>query len=616
MTNPRRNVAVTVILLGTFLTVTGCAARRPAPSDLPTEPYAGATSAFPRTPGPEADLGAEGEDVSFLTDLQAPPRPAAIPIESNERVEHFVRLFTGPQRAWIQRALERSGRYRDRIWEIFREEGLPEELVYLALIESGYNPHAYSRSGAVGIWQFMEATGRRYGLVINWWVDERRDPEKSTRAAARYLKDLYTLFEDWNLAAAAYNAGEGKLKRGLEQYGTNCYWSLSQKRYLKRETREYVPRFLAVLTIARDPPRYGFNDLQYERPLPYETVAIHDPMDLAVVAKACGADLELLKKLNPQLHRGCTPPDYGGPCEIQIPRGSRERFTVFCAGLRPDERLTFARHRIRKGETLSHLARRYGVSVESITSMNRVTTRHRIREGQEIIVPLPARYMALNGPGKMAPPFVASRGGEKVCRVRQGDTLWGIARRHGVSVDALRSWNRLANSSTIHPGQKLAIRKPGQAAPRSVPVVAQAAPAAPGAFPDRDRGKKLVYRVQKGDTLWGIANQYGVSSVAVAHWNGLTSSANIHPGQTLDIWREEGLPAASAIPEHTVQEGDTLWQIARRYGISLADLCRWNNLDTRQPIQPGLRLHIAPRSPLQEEEGDLLANQCAAEGDS
>jgi len=558
----------------------------------------------------------EAEDVSFLTDLEYPSEPGAIPIERNARVEHFVRLFSGPQKAWVQRALERSGRYRDRIWEIFREEGIPEDLVYLALIESGYNPHAYSRSGAVGIWQFMPATGRRYGLVIDWWVDERRDLEKSTRAAARYLKDLYALFEDWHLAAAAYNAGEGRLQRGLERYRTGCYWDLSQKNYLARETREYVPRFLAVLTIAQNPQRYGFEELNYEAPLRYDTVAIRHPMDLAVVAQACGADLELLRKLNPQLRRGCTPPDYRGPYEIQIPRGSRERFTAYCEGLRPEERLTFVRHRIRSGETLSHLARRYGVPVEAIATMNSMKSRHWVREGQDIIVPLPARFAALSGPGTAAPPPVAAGTGDIEYRVRQGDTLWDIAGRHGVSVHALRTWNRLPTSAVIHPGQRLVIRRPGGASPQAAGVT-PAVPAVP------ENATKVVYQVRKGDTLWDIANRHGVSHASVVHWNGLADSAHIHPGQPLEIWQTDPSPhaadttsdgvksgAGSSPLVHTVRKGDTLWDIARRYGISLADLCRWNNIDTRQPIQPGLRLYIAPKIHLPQDQEDLVVSQC------
>jgi len=558
----------------------------------------------------------EAEDVSFLTEL--------IPIENNERVDHFVCRFTGPQKKWIRKSLERSGRYRDRMREIFREEGLPEELVYLALIESGYNPHAYSRSGAVGIWQFMKATGRRYGLVIDWWVDERRDLEKSTRAAALYLKDLYALFEDWHLAAAAYNAGEGKLKRGLDRYRTDNFWKLSKKRYLKKETRNYVPRFLAVLTIARDPRRYGFSELEYETPLLYETVAIRHPMDLAVAAQGCGVGLNHMKKLNPQLHRGCTPPHYRGDYEIKIPRGSRERFVAHCSGLGPEERLTFVRHRIRSGETLSHIANRYGVSIRSITEMNRMKSRHRIREGKSIIVPVPARYADQNGLSKKKWTSAASGSGDKKYRVRKGDSLWSISIRHGVSVDALRRWNRLGTSAKIHPGQRLVVRKPETASTRTR-IDAPRSVAAARVSPGPGKGTKVIYRVRKGDSLWKIANRHDVSLASVVRWNGLSASSNIHPGQNLVLWREVRSRETTAVPgaggnsapatermepsRHTVRQGDTLWEIARKYDISLSDLCLWNNLDTRRPIRPGLRLDIAPQSRLLLENEDLLAEK-------
>lgn len=623
------NVTAIWLLLGVFLVVAGCTAHLPptgTPARISVPDAYTDTKADPEQEGMalrDVRHGTdEAEDVSFLTDLEDPLGLGAVPGDSNGRVEHFVRLFTGPQKAWVQRALERSGRYRDRIWEIFREEGIPEELVYLALIESGYNPHAYSRSGAVGIWQFMPATGRRYGLVIDWWVDERRDLEKSTRAAARYLKDLYALFEDWHLAAAAYNAGEGRLLRGLERYRTGCYWDLSEKTYLAQETREYVPRFLAVLTIARDPERHGFHDLKYEEPLSYETVAIQQPMDLAVVARACGADPELLKKLNPQLRRGFTPSQYHGPYEIQIPRGSRERFTAFSAGLRPEERLTFIRHTARRGETLSHISRRYGVPVDAIVSMNGMRSQHLIREGQDIVVPLPVRFAAPRGPGEPRPATVPARSGDIEYRVRQGDTLWGIALRHGVSVNTLRGWNRLSDSAVIHPGQRLAIRQ----ATGNVPQAATAAQAgtSPALLGVPQNAAKVVYRVRQGDTLWGIANRHGVTPASLARWNSLATSENIHPGQALEIWQPDRTTGSTATSDtgteyrpppdptvHTVRAGDTLWDIARRYGVSLSDLARWNGIDVGQTIRPGMRIYLGPRSDQPARE-DLLASQCAS----
>jgi membrane-bound lytic murein transglycosylase D len=477
----------------------------------------------------------EAEDVTFLTELeqsalQEEDAPV-LPVETNERVESFIELFQGSQKEWMERALYRAGRYSERMKEILREEGLPGELVYLALIESGFNPHAYSRARAMGIWQFSPGTARRYGLVINWWIDERRDLEKSTRAAAQYLKNLYALFDDWYIAAAAYNAGEGKLQRAIRKYDSTCFWDLSRYRYLQRETKNYVPRFLAALTIAREPEQYGFADVHPDAPLLYETATVPDATDLAVIAKGCGKSLSLLNQLNPQLIRGCTPPDYPD-YEVKIPLGTKEAFLAYYSQLDPEERITFRRHRIKKDETLSHIALKYGVSVNSIVAMNRLKSRNSIREGRSLIIPLPARY-------------------------------------------------------------RIAEHRPR--APWSVKL------------PDlSDQGyRKVVHVVEKGDSLWLIGSRYGVSLSSLRRWNCTNGTARIRPGQKIVVWVKD--PEAEPLPEmaeiqpagapaqeiwYTVQPGDSLWEIARRFGVTVSDLSRWNQIDTHRPIRPGLRLRI------------------------
>jgi len=415
--------------------------------------------------------------------------------------------------------------------QILREEGLPEDLVYLALIESGFNPYAYSSAKAMGIWQFIPATGRRYGLVINWWIDERRDLDKSPRAAAHYLKNLYGLFDDWYLAAAAYNAGEGKLKRAIRKYDSTCFWDLSKYRYLRRETKNYVPKFLAALTVAKDPGRYGFADVQYDAPLLYETATVPDATDLAVIAKGCGKSLSLLNKLNPQLLRGCTPPDYPN-YEVKVPLGTKELFLAYYSQLDPAKRLTFRRHRIRKNETLSHIAQQYGISVNSIMAMNRLSSRHSIREGKSLIIPLPASYKVATQKSRARKPVklpdLSDRGYRKVVHVVEpGDSLWLISHRYGVSVSSLRKWNRKHSSSRIRPGQKIVVWLKGPT-PQNPPKVAKAPP-----------GK----------------------------------------GQGGEIW-------------YTVKSGDSLWEIAREFDVTVAQLSRWNQIDIRRPIRPGLRLRI------------------------
>jgi membrane-bound lytic murein transglycosylase D len=477
----------------------------------------------------------EAEDVTFLTELEQSGLPqdnsSALPVVSNERVEAFIELFEGPKKQWLERALRRSGRYSQKMKQILREEGLPEDLVYLALIESGFNPYAYSRAKAMGIWQFIPGTARRYGLVINWWIDERRDLEKSARAAAHYLKNLYGLFDDWYLAAAAYNAGEGKLQRAIRKYDSTCFWDLSKYRYLRRETKNYVPKFLAALTVAKDPGRYGFADVQYDTPLLYETVTVPDATDLAVIAKGCGKSLAMLNRLNPQLLRGCTPPDYPD-YEVKVPLGTKESFLAYYSQLDPAKRLTFRRHRIRKNETLSHIAQQYGISVNSIMGMNRLSSRHSIREGKSLIIPLPASYKVATQKSRARKPVnlpdLSGRGYRKVVHVVEpGDSLWLISHRYGVSVSSLRKWNRKRSSSRIRPGQKIVVWLKGPT-PQNPPKIAKAPP-----------GK----------------------------------------GQGEEIW-------------YTVKPGDSLWEIAREFDVTVAQLSRWNQIDIRRPIRPGLRLRI------------------------
>ncbi len=252
---------------------------------------------------------------------------------------------------------------------LLKENGLPEDLVYLSLIESGFNPYAYSRSKASGPWQFIYLTGKKYGLKVNWWVDERRDPEKSTIAAAKYLKDLYDMFECWYLAAAGYNAGENKIASAMKRYRTEDFWELTKYRYLKKETKDYVPQMIAAALIAKDPEKYGFTNIEYEEPLRYDKVKVPGLTPLSLISQACEVSLDEIKDLNPELRRGVTPPgetEY----EIKIPSGAKERFLRNFETLQPLRKFQFKTHMVKKGETLPKIARLYRVEVEPILEPN------------------------------------------------------------------------------------------------------------------------------------------------------------------------------------------------------------------------------------------------------
>ncbi len=324
----------------------------------------------------------------FPKDRQKQGQEFDIPIVINAKVEQFIQHFQTKARKVFTLWLARSEKYIPSMKKLLKENGLPEDLVYLALIESGFNPYAYSRSKASGPWQFIYLTGRRYGLRSNWWIDERRDPEKSTIAAAKYLKDLYDMFECWYLAAAGYNAGEKKIATAMKRYGTEDFWELTKYRYLKRETKDYVPQMIAAALIAKDPEKYGFVGIEYQEPLRYEKVKVPEVTDLRLIAQACEVTVDEIKNLNPELSRWCTPPNFPD-YEIKIPFGKKEPFLRNFEALYPGERFQFKTHIVKKGDTLSKIAKLYRVGLEPILEINRLNKKSRLSTGMNLLIPLP-----------------------------------------------------------------------------------------------------------------------------------------------------------------------------------------------------------------------------------
>ncbi len=310
-----------------------------------------------------------------------------IPIVINEKVEQFIQYFQTTLRDKFISWLGRSEIYIPSMKNLLKGHGLPEDLVYMALIESGFNPYAYSRSKASGLWQFIYLTGKRYGLRINWWVDERRDPEKSTVAAAKYLKDLYEMFASWYLAAAGYNAGEYKIINAIKRYRTEDFWMLTKHRYLKRETKDYVPQMIAAALIAKDPEKYGFTDVEYREPLRYQTVKVPELTDLSLIADACETSLEEIKNLNPELRRRVTPPNET-EYEIKIPFGKKDLFLENFEALQPLEKFQFKTHLVKKGETLKGIAKLYRVDLEPLLEINHLNKTSRISKGMALFIPI------------------------------------------------------------------------------------------------------------------------------------------------------------------------------------------------------------------------------------
>jgi hypothetical protein len=309
----------------------------------------------------------------------------AFPSLLNDKVQEFISFFQGRAESFFTRSLARSQAYEEMMKRIFREKNLPEELFYLALIESGYNPTALSRAKASGIWQFIGQTAKRFGLRVDKWVDERRDPEKSTLAAAEYLKTLHGMFNNWDLAAASYNAGEGKVLTAMKKAKSDDFWEISNHRFLKQETKKYVPMFLAAMTIAKEPQKYGFSNIEYHPPLVYEKAAVPPSTSLAIIAKAAETDLSEIRSLNPALLREKTPPNLPH-FEINLPSGKKEVFERNFPSLTRSSASKNA-YRVSSGDTLSRLAKKFNVSVQELCGANALTPQTLLKPGSILKIP-------------------------------------------------------------------------------------------------------------------------------------------------------------------------------------------------------------------------------------
>lgn len=491
-----------------------------------------------------------------LTDIECtkPPLPP-IQIVDNALVRKWIRYFTGSGRETMVKWVKRSGRYNSMMARVLREEGLPVELTNLALIESGCNPNAYSRAHAVGMWQFIQSTGRIYGLRIDWWVDERRDPVRSCRAAARHLRDLHEALDSWPLALAAYNYGQRRVEHAIKRARTRDYWKLR----LARETRDYVPKFMAACLITADPQEYGFH-LDLDDPIAYEEIDLEPKTDLKAVARACGVPVSTINDLNPHLVRGCVP-DGTSPYPVRIPAGKLDLCRNELARM-PQEDLiatTYTsptlRHTVRQGETLSRIARRYGSSISAIAQANGIRDYHRIRAGETLLIPGGEYTNYPDNPG--------------VHVVRKGETLSRIARSYRVKIRDLMAWNDLKSPHVIYPGQKLVV---------SMDYATQ--------------DDVLIHKVSLGETVSEIAERYGVTTNEVLLANGLSSRDRIYPDQRLKVPAARGRAPDTQMVSHTVKQGETVTSIAKKYGTPVSEVLRLNELRSSDTIYPGQKIKV------------------------
>lgn len=519
----------------------------------------------------ELDRLASGD--TLLDEGEPEPEPDTvvfdIPITWNKKVENCISYFQSIGRKPFEKSLARSGRYLPLMEKILAEEGLPHDLVYLPLIESGYNPRAYSWAHAVGPWQFISSTGRLYGLKRSWWYDERRDFEKSTRAAARHLKDLYKEAKDWYLALLGYNAGMGNVRKMIRKNGTRDYFKM---RIRNSQMRNYVPLYLAATIVAKQPERYGF-DVEYEDPIQFDTVTIERCLALEDVAAAIGCSYAELKDLNPALLRKYTPPDVK-KYVLRIPLRKRAAFWAAYPKLKSPEETSWVQHKVRKGETVSGIARRYGVSQYAIIDVNNLKRPYRIWVNQTLVVPVPLgesrNYRASKRSYDLSGDYYV---------IRRGDTLWDLARAFGTTTKALRSLNNLSRASKIYPGQKL-----------KIPGVAKSGYSTVGGGKSLDKTETFTYKVRRGDTLWDLARKHGTTVSNLRNVNGISRSSKLKVGQLIKI---PGLKQSRGMSEYyVVKRGDTLSSIARTFGVSMRNLVAWNNIANPHRISVGKKLRI------------------------
>lgn len=529
------------------------------------------------------------------------------PVTMNSQVEFYLDFFQNELRGTFGRWLSRSGRYLPLMKKHLAEAGLPQDLAYLPMIESGYNLTAYSSAQAAGPWQFMQATGRSYGLTVDEYIDERRDPVKSTEAAVAYLSALYAKFDSWHLAVAAYNAGEGRIQRAMREVDSNDFWEIANGYYLPTETKLYVPKLIAAIMIAREPEKYGFADIPYQDPMEYETVLVPRWTSLQAVSVACGAALEEILDLNRQLRRAVTPPTMA-EYPLRVPPGAGELVAENLPRVRKTVATQYKEHRVAKGESLSSVGRKYNLSKQVLLKTNKLRS-EKLSPGQRLRIPHEVATYRLLSEEELARQVAVVTADDLILhRVRKGETAAAIAKRYDVSVRQLAAWNDLKDPSRIRVGQQLALYPdtPAIAQPATVATAGQVTVLEPRQV--KTKGQETAQESGQSDATGQVTvlepqqiKAKGQVPVEEPRQSEAMAQVTILEPTQSKKKASDGTPLRTArhtAPAyHLVREGETLWSIARKYQLSPNHIKLWNQL-ADDTIQTGRRLIIRSGSDL------------------